>query len=62
MIHIMNSAELIRVLKAAGWALDRINGAHHVFVKPGQRPVVVTHPKKDLGRGLIAAIRKSAGV
>jgi predicted RNA binding protein YcfA (HicA-like mRNA interferase family) len=59
----MKSAELIRELKSAGWSLDRVRGSHHVFKHP-DRPghVVVAHPKKDLGPGLVAAIRKQAGL
>ena len=62
-IHIMSSAELIRELKAAGWELDRVHGSHHVFKHP-TRPgiVVVPHPKKDLGKGLVRATRKQAGL
>lgn len=47
----------------AGWSLDRTRGSHHVFrhaAKPGH--ITVPHPKKDLGKGLIAAIRKQAGL
>ena len=58
----MKSADFIRELKAAGWLLDRINGSHQVFTKPGKHPVVVPHPKKDLGKGLVAAIKKLAGI
>jgi len=59
----MNSGALIRELKAAGWQLDRVRGSHHVFTHPA-RPghVVVPHPKKDLGKGLVASIRKAAGI
>ncbi|WP_281292013.1 type II toxin-antitoxin system HicA family toxin [Nitrospirillum amazonense] len=59
-IHI-RSADLIRELQAAGWVLDRVRGSHHIFKYP-HRPgtVVVPHPKKDLGMGLVAAIRKQA--
>jgi predicted RNA binding protein YcfA (HicA-like mRNA interferase family) len=59
----MESAALIRELEAAGWRLDRVRGSHHVFRHP-DRPglVVVPHPKKDLGPGLIKAIRKQAGL
>jgi predicted RNA binding protein YcfA (HicA-like mRNA interferase family) len=59
----MKSADLIRELKAAGWTLDRIRGSHHIFKHP-RRPghVAVPHPKKDLGIGLIASIRKQAGL
>jgi predicted RNA binding protein YcfA (HicA-like mRNA interferase family) len=59
----MKSVDLIRELKAAGWALDRVRGSHHVFkhpTKPGV--IVVPHPKKDLGVGLVAAIRAQAGL
>ena len=59
----MKSADLICELRRAGWFLDRVRGSHHVFGHP-DRPghVVVPHPKKDLGRGLVAAIRKQAGL
>jgi predicted RNA binding protein YcfA (HicA-like mRNA interferase family) len=59
----MKSADLIRELKEAGWVLDRVRGSHHVFKHP-HRPgsIVVPHPKKDLGVGLVAAIRKQAGL
>ena len=58
----MTSADLIRELRQAGWVLDRVNGLHHVF-KHADRPgiVVVPHPKKDLGQGLVKAIRRQAG-
>ena len=63
MMRIVKSTDLIRELKAAGWVLDRVRGSHHVF-KHASRPghVVVPHPKKDLGAGLVAAIRKQAGL
>lgn len=59
----MTSTDLIRLLRQAGWLLDRVAGSHHVFKHPG-RPgiVVVPHPKKDLGIGLLKAIRRQAGL
>ena len=61
MMRTMKSADLIRELQSARWLLDRVRGSHHVFKHP-DRPghVVVPHPKKDLGPGLIAAIRRQA--
>jgi predicted RNA binding protein YcfA (HicA-like mRNA interferase family) len=59
----MKSADIIRELEQDGWVLDRVRGSHHVFkhpTKPGI--VVVPHPKKDLGTGLIRAIRRQAGL
>jgi len=52
----------MRELEAAGWILDRIRGSHHVFKHPSKAGIVVIpHPKKDLGKRLVAAIRKQAG-
>ena len=62
-IHPMTSAELIRELKSAGWMLDRVHGSHHIFVHPIRSGIVVVpHPKKDLGKGLVKAIRKQGGL
>ena len=62
-MHTMKSADLIKKLIAQGWQLDRIRGSHHVF-KHARLPghVVVPHPKKDLGVGLVKAIRKQAAL
>ena len=62
-IHIMKSTDLIGDFQAAGWVLDRARGSHHVFthaLRGGH--VTVPHPKKELGKGLVAAIRKQAGL
>jgi predicted RNA binding protein YcfA (HicA-like mRNA interferase family) len=59
----MTSRDLIREVEKAGWVLERIRGSHHVFNHPDRSGhVVVPHPKKDLGKGLVAAIRKQAGL
>jgi predicted RNA binding protein YcfA (HicA-like mRNA interferase family) len=62
-LHTMQSRELIKLLQADGWRLKRMRGSHHQFVHP-TRPgtVTVPHPKKDLGVGLVKAIRKQAGL
>jgi len=59
----MTSADLIREMQRAGWRLDRVNGSHHVYKHPERSGIVVVpHPKKDLGLGLVKAIRKQAGI
>ncbi|WP_374687700.1 type II toxin-antitoxin system HicA family toxin [Promineifilum sp.] len=59
----MTSNDLIRELKAAGWELDRIRGSHHIFKHPERSGIVVVpHPKKELGKGLVKAVRKQAGL
>jgi len=59
----MNSAEIIRSLKADGWEEVSVKGSHHKFkhdTKPGH--VVVPHPKKDLPIGTVRSIFKQAGM
>ncbi len=59
----MHSNDLIKEIEAAGWVLSRIKGSHHQFKNPAfGHSVTVPHPKKDLGKGLVAAIRKQAGL
>ena len=59
----MKSADLIRRLEANGWTLNRVRGSHHVFKHPGKPGIIVVpHPRKDLGTGLVAAICKQAGI
>ena len=59
----MNSRDLIRELEADGWRLTRIRGSHHQFRHPRKSgTVTIPHPKKDLGIGLVKAIRKQAGL
>ena len=58
----MNSTTLIRELEAQGWTLDRVRGSHHVYKHPGNPNIItVPHPRKDLGKGLVANLRKLAG-
>ena len=46
----MTARELMNILKANGWKLERINGSHHIFVKDGYRSIPVPfHGKKDIG-------------
>ncbi|WP_438767925.1 type II toxin-antitoxin system HicA family toxin [Kushneria sp. TE3] len=59
----MKSSDLIDELTRDDWELVRVKGSHHHFrhpTKPGT--VTVPHPKKDLSKGLVTGIRKSAGL
>lgn len=59
----MSSQELIKLLIANGWRLDRVHGSHHVFVKDGNRySIPIPHPKKDLPMGTVRDIKKKAGI
>jgi predicted RNA binding protein YcfA (HicA-like mRNA interferase family) len=57
-----NSRDIIRRLEQDGWAVVRVTGSHHVFKSPvSDKTVVVPHPNKDLGKGLVHVIYKGAG-
>jgi predicted RNA binding protein YcfA (HicA-like mRNA interferase family) len=59
----MNSAQVIKLLKADGWFLVHTVGSHHQFrhpTKPGK--VTVPHPKKDLPLPTVRSIMKQAGI
>ena len=63
MLHTMNSADVIRMLKADGWEEVATRGSHHQFKhpsKPGR--VTVPHPKKDLPAGTLHSILKQVGI
>lgn len=57
-----NSSDIIRRLEREGWERVRISSSHHVFKKTGVHDtIVVPHPKKSLGPGLVLKIYKQAG-
>ncbi len=58
----MNGKEVITKLKAAGWALNRVHGSHHIMTKGGQAVPVPVHGSRDVGAGLIAALQRQTGV
>jgi predicted RNA binding protein YcfA (HicA-like mRNA interferase family) len=52
-----NSRDIKRRLESEGWRIERMRGSHYVFKHPKSREtIVLPHPKKDLGRGLVRAI------
>jgi len=58
----MTAKEVMIILKANGWILDRINGSHHVFTKDNCRCVSVPlHGNQDIGN-LAKRILKEAGI
>jgi predicted RNA binding protein YcfA (HicA-like mRNA interferase family) len=57
-----DSRDIIRRPERQGWTLVRVTGSHHVIKSAvADRTVVIPHPKKDLGKGLVHAIYKGAG-
>ncbi|MDD5055278.1 MAG: type II toxin-antitoxin system HicA family toxin [Candidatus Peribacteraceae bacterium] len=59
----LNPAQLVRALKTVGFKKVRQNGSHLVLVSQDQRRlVVVPMHKRDIKRGLLFGILKSAGL
>lgn len=59
----LKSREVIKRLKADGWAIVRQEGSHIQFrhkTKPGT--VTVPHPKLDLAVGTLKSIEKQSGL
>jgi predicted RNA binding protein YcfA (HicA-like mRNA interferase family) len=57
-----DSKDIKRRLEKDGWQLSRTTGSHHVFKHCHKcETIVLPHPKKDLGPGLVATLYKQAG-
>jgi predicted RNA binding protein YcfA (HicA-like mRNA interferase family) len=58
----LSPKRILRILKENGWALDRIKGSHHIFVKGSESVPVPIHGSQDLKKGTFFAILKAIGV
>jgi predicted RNA binding protein YcfA (HicA-like mRNA interferase family) len=55
---------MCRVLERHGWTLQRVNGSHHIYTKPGNPNVVSVpvHGSKTLAPGTQRSIMRAAGL
>ena len=58
----MTGKEIIKILKQHGWKVLRISGSHYRMGKGSLRTTVPVHGKKNIGKGLLAAIQKQTEV
>jgi predicted RNA binding protein YcfA (HicA-like mRNA interferase family) len=60
----ISGRRLAKALKRSGWELMRVNGSHHIFMKPGSsaRLSVPIHGDKPLKRGLLHFMLKTSGL
>ena len=58
----MNGKEMVKLLLANGWTIDRINGSHHIMIKGSQTIAVPVHGNQSMKVGLLNAILKQAGL
>lgn len=63
-LPLVSGVELIKVLLAKGFVLNRIRGSHHILVNNALKITisVPVHKGKKLGRGITASIIKDAGL
>lgn len=58
-----SSRELIALLQTDGWRHERTRGSHWHFKHPTKKgTITVPHPVKDLPKGTVKGILKSAGL
>lgn len=61
--YLMNSRELIKMLKDDGWEEVRCSGSHHQFQHPTKKgTVTVPAPQKDYPPKTLKCILKAAGL
>lgn len=60
----VSGKELVRILRARGWVLDRVNGSHHILFHEQVREIAVVpvHGNKPLKTGTLRYIMKIAGL
>ena len=60
----LSGKEFARLLESNGWALQRINGSHHIYAKTGTpvRISVPVHGNESLKLGLQRHLMKLAGL
>jgi predicted RNA binding protein YcfA (HicA-like mRNA interferase family) len=58
----VHGKDVIRILKAHGWQVLRVEGSHYRLGRGSRRTTVPVHAARDLGLGLIRAIERQTGV
>ncbi len=58
----MNGKQIIRILKASGFEVVRIEGSHYRLAKGDKKTSVPVHGTKDLKPGTVASIERQSGV
>lgn len=56
--------EIIKLLRAHGWEVARVEGSHHILTKPGHDETisVPVHGNRHLKSGIVHYVLKAAGI
>lgn len=58
-----SSREVIRLLEADGWYLERVTGSHYHFRHPVKQGIVtVKHPDRDIPIKTLRSIERQSGL
>jgi predicted RNA binding protein YcfA (HicA-like mRNA interferase family) len=60
----LSGKDLAKLLEQRGWALRRVHGSHHIYMRPGSevRLSVPVHGNQSLKTGLLRHLLKMAGI
>ncbi|UIE39777.1 type II toxin-antitoxin system HicA family toxin [Trichothermofontia sichuanensis B231] len=60
----ISGKQFAKILERKGWQLIRVQGSHHIYIKPGEltRISVPIHGNKDLKVGLLRHFMKQANL
>ena len=60
----LSGKEFIKLLEKRGWAVKRIKGSHHIYIKENNpaRISIPVHGNKPLKMGLLKHFMKVAGI
>jgi predicted RNA binding protein YcfA (HicA-like mRNA interferase family) len=47
-----------KMLERGGWTFARVTGSHHVFTKPGKRPLVIAVHGNKVQPGYVREVEK----
>ena len=61
-MKVVSGRELVRILKARGWVVDRVSGSHYALSCETRKVVVPVHGNRDLRIGLQTRLMKDAGL
>jgi len=61
-LPVLKSKELLKILQKAGFNIDHVTGSHYILYHPDGKRAVLPYHLKDLPKGTIQTILKSAGI
>jgi len=61
-LPVLKSKRLLKILQKAGFKIDHTTGSHYILYHPNGKRVTLPYHLKDLPKGTIQTILKSAGI